>query len=288
MSTSQTVLVTGSNSGFGRLIVETLARQGHTVFAAMRQPTGKNASAANELHALAEKENLNLHVVALDVTNDASVSEAIDAVIKTANHLDVVVNNAGVSYLGPLEAFSIDQAQQQFNTNVFGVLRVIKAALPQMRVQHSGLLIQVSSILGRLAFPYLGLYGSTKFALESLTETYHYELAPQGIEAILVEPGTYPTSIGANRQTPVDQERFAPYAQGMNAFMPVFFAENRSANPPNPQDVADSIAALIAAPAGSRPLRTLVAPVSQLSAPQAVNAVTATASKNYLEMLGLA
>ena len=111
-----------------------------------------------------------------------------------------MVNNAGVAYSGPIEAFTLEQVQQQFDTNVFSVLRVNRAALPQMRKQGSGLLLQVGSIAGRLALPFLGLYGATKFALEGLTESYRYELAPFGIDAAIIEPGTYPTPISANRK----------------------------------------------------------------------------------------
>jgi NAD(P)-dependent dehydrogenase (short-subunit alcohol dehydrogenase family) len=127
-------------------------------------------------------------IVDLDVTDDASVKRAIEYVVRTANRLDVVVNNAGVSYTGPIEAFTMEQVHQQFDTNVFGVIRVNRAALPQMRAQGSGLLLQVGSVLGRVALPFAGLYGASKFALEGLTEAYRYELAALGIDAAIVEP----------------------------------------------------------------------------------------------------
>src|SRR5260221_7546923 len=261
---AQTILVTGSTSGFGRLTVETLARQGYIVFAGMRAAAGKNAPAAEELRALAQREALALQTIEIDVTDDASVERAIAEIIETIGRLDVVVNNAGVSYSGPLEAFTPEQVRQQFETNVFSVLRVNRAVLPQMRKQGSGLLLQSGSFAGRLAMPYLGLYGgATKFALEGLTESYRYELAPFGIDAAIIEPGTYPTTISANRQVAADAERLALYQAGLEAFMGRFYAENRSATPPNPQDVADAIARVIAQPAGERPLRTVVATVAQ-------------------------
>ncbi|MHB8595203.1 MAG: SDR family oxidoreductase [Ktedonobacteraceae bacterium] len=250
-TTIQTILVTGGNSGFGRLIVETLARQGANVFVGMREPGGKNAQAATELRTLAEQEHLTLDIVSLDVTDDTSVQQAIDYIVQKSGRLDVVVNNAGVSYTGPLESFSITQVQQQFETNVFGVWRVNHAALPYMRAQKSGLLLQIGSIVGRIAFPFMELYGSTKFALEGLTETYRYELAPFGIDAVIVEPGTFPTTISKNRVTAEDSERLAPYTQAVGAFMTSFFAENRSATPPNPQEVAGAVAHLVAQPAGT-------------------------------------
>ena len=283
----QTLLVTGSTSGFGRLMVETLARQGYSVFAGMRDVAGKNAPAAAALRQVAEREQLVLKVVELDVTDDASVEQGINAILGATGRLDVVVNNAGVSYSGPLEAFTLEQVRQQFETNVFSVVRVNRAALPQMRTQGSGLLLQIGSIAGRLAMPYLGLYGATKFALEGLTESYRDELAPFGIDAAIIEPGTYPTSISANRQVATDAERFALYQAAMDAFMASFYAENRSATPPDPQEVADAVAQVIALPAGERPLRTVVATAAQRQAPEAVNEAVAQATELFIQTLHL-
>ena len=283
----QTILVTGSTSGFGRLTVETLARQGYRVFAGMRAAAGKNAPAAEALRALAQREQLALHLVEIDVTDDASVEQAIKAIIEATDRLDVVINNAGVSYSGPLEAFTLEQVQQQFATNVFSVMRVNRAALPQMRKQSSGLLLQIGSIAGRLAFPYIGLYGATKFALEGLTESYRYELAPFGIDAAIIEPGTFPTTISANRQVAADAERFVLYQAAMNAFTAPFYAENRSTTPPDPQEVADAVARVIAQPAGERPLRTVVATDIQRQAPQALNDAATQAMHSFLEALHL-
>jgi len=283
----QTILVTGSTSGFGRLTVETLARQGYRVFAGMRAAAGKNAPAAEALRALAQREALALQTIEIDVTDDASVERAIAEIIETIGRLDVVVNNAGVSYSGPLEAFTLEQVRQQFEANVFSVLRVNRAVLPQMRKQGSGLLLQIGSIVGRLGMPFLGLYGATKFALEGLTESYHYELAPFGIDAAIIEPGTFPTTISANRQVAADAERLTLYQAAMNAFMAPFYAENRSATPPNPQEVADAVAHVIAQPAGKRPLRTVVATVAQRQAPQALNDAATQAMHSFLEALHL-
>jgi NAD(P)-dependent dehydrogenase (short-subunit alcohol dehydrogenase family) len=281
----QTILVTGSTSGFGRLTVETLARQGYRVFAGMRAAAGKNAPAAEALRALAQREALALQIVEIDITDDASVERAIAEIIETTGRVDVVVNNAGVSYSGPLEAFTLEQVRQQFETNVFSVLRVNRAVLPQMREQGSGLLLQIGSIVGRLGMPYLGLYGATKFALEGLTESYRYELAPFGIDAAIIEPGTFPTTISANRQVAADAERLVLYQAAMNAFTVPFYAENRSATPPDPQEVADAIAQVIAQPAGKRPLRTVVATVAQRQAPQALNDAATQSMDSFLDAL---
>jgi NAD(P)-dependent dehydrogenase (short-subunit alcohol dehydrogenase family) len=281
----RTILVTGSTSGFGRLTVETLAHQGYIVFAGIRAVAGKNARAVEALHTLAQRERLALHIVEIDVTDDASVDRAIAEIIETTGRLDVVVNNAGVSYSGALEAFTLEQVRQQFETNVFSVLRVNRAVLPQMRKQGSGLLLQIGSIVGRLGMPFLGLYGATKFALEGLTESYRYELAPFGIDAAIIEPGTFPTTISSNRQVAADAERLALYQAAMNAFTAPFYAENRSATPPDPQEVADAIARVITQPAGERPLRTVVATVVQRQAPQALNDAATRAMHSFFEAL---
>ena len=284
---AQTIVVTGSSSGFGRLTVETLLRQGYIVFAGMRAATGRNAKAAEELRGLAEHEQLPLHIVEIDVSDESSVDQAIETVVGTTGRLDVVVNNAGVSYSGPLEAFTLEQVQQQFATNVFGAWLVNRAALPHMRRQGSGLLLQIGSIAGRIALPFLGLYGATKFALEELTESYRYELAPFGIDVAIIEPGTFPTPISVKRQLAADSERFALYQTALDAFDEKFYAENRSATPPNPQDVADAVARVIAQPAGERSLHNVVASVAQRKAPQAVNDAVTDATQVFFEALQL-
>ena len=288
MSNALVILVTGSTTGFGRLTVETLARKGHRVFAGIRESIGKNTPARQELQALAENAQLALQIVDLDVTDDLSVTQAIDEVIRTASRLDVVVNNAGVSFTGPIEAFTLEQVQQQFDTNVFGVIRVNRAALPHMRAQRSGLLLQVGSVLGRVALPFVGLYGASKFALEGLTEAYRYELAALGIDAAIVEPTNYPTHLVANNHSPADRERIAPYAAIMNTMVPRLGATVANATPPDPQEVANAIAVQIALPTGERPLRTIVTPNTQQRQPlEGINETTRRVSRAFLESLGV-
>jgi NAD(P)-dependent dehydrogenase (short-subunit alcohol dehydrogenase family) len=276
---SASVLVTGASSGFGALTVRTLARLGHTVFAAMRAPTTHNAPAAHELGLLAAQDGLAVHVLELDVTDDASVESAVQQAVRTAGRLDVVVNNAGVLYTGPLEAFTLDQVQAQFDVNVFGVLRVNRAALPSMRAQRSGLLLQVGSITGRIAFPFAGLYAASKFALEGLTEAARLELADTGIDVAIVEPGTYPTPLATKRVLAADARRLAAYPGAAGDRTPIS-GRLRAAQPsqaeeaPDPQEVAAAIAALIAMPAGTRPLRTVVATPTQRRGAEILNAAS--------------
>ncbi|HLV97665.1 MAG TPA: SDR family oxidoreductase [Ktedonobacterales bacterium] len=290
MNANKVILVTGTTSGFGRLTAETLARQGHTVYASMRQSNKKNLPAAQELMSLAEQEALNLSVVDLDVTDDASVTHAVEDIVQDAGRLDVVVNNAGVGSQSPLEAYTDEQIYQLFNTNVFGVLRVNRAALPSMRAQKDGLIIHVGSVLGRAAMPFFGLYSATKFALEGLIEAFNYELRllSSGVEVSIVEPGAYPTEFGRKSIAASDQTHIQPYAPllaQLSAMRGVVMGGNDAA--PNPQEVADAIAQLIAMPAGSRPLRTVVAIAGQGEGAAILNQVSAQVVQTISSRLGL-
>lgn len=261
MTDKYRILVTGTSSGFGKLTAETLARAGHRVFAGMRDPNGKNSATRDELAALKLENGGSLEVVDLDVVNDASVNAAVAHVESRAGGIDVLVNNAGIAGAGVIESFTVEQARAMYEVNVFGVHRMNRAVLPIMRRGNRGLIVHVTSTIGRLIMPFLGIYVSTKFALEALAEAYHYELAPSGIEAIIVEPGSYPTKIGNNMLTPADPERekahpaLQPMLQGLMGML-----SNMAAMPnaPNPQDVADAISRLVAQAPGTRPLRTIV------------------------------
>jgi NAD(P)-dependent dehydrogenase (short-subunit alcohol dehydrogenase family) len=249
------ILVTGTSSGFGRLTTGSLARAGHTVFAAMRDTGGRNAKAAQALGAIA-----NVHVVEMDVTSDASVDAAI---AKIAGHspLHGVVNNAGRFAMGVQEAFTIDEVKSLFETNVFGPLRVNRAALPHLRKQRGGAIVNVSSVVGRFSLPTIGTYAATKFALEALAEAQRDELKGLGIDVTLVEPGAFPTEVGNNGQYAADAARAEAY--GPVAQIPQKMGEGLaqlfgSPQAPKSQDVADAIVKLFATPAGQRPERVVV------------------------------
>lgn len=251
------ILITGTSSGFGKLTAETLARAGHHVFAGMRDPKGKNAAAAGDLAA----KGGTLEVVDLDVTSDASVDAAVALMDNKAGGIDIVVNNAGVAGTGMIESFTVEQARAMYEVNVLGVHRLNRAVLPIMRRGNSGLLIHVTSTIGRFVMPFLGIYISTKFALEALAEGYRYELAPSGIESVIVEPGSYPTNITSNMISPADNARadaypaLQPALQGMLA---MFSSMANNPNAPNPQDVADAILRVVEMAPGARPIRTIV------------------------------
>lgn len=251
---SKVIFITGAASGFGRLTAEHLARQGHRLAAGMRDPAGRNRAAAEALSAQG------ILPLAADVTDDAAIAAAIAAVIARFGRIDVVINNAGIASAGITEAFSADQAKLVFNTNVVGVMRVTNAALPQLRAQGEGLVITIGSILGRITFPFFGLYGASKFALEALTDSYRYETAGLGVEHVLIQPSAYPTSMYASALAPggaVDLAGYGPAASIPQQMFAAFGEMFGAAGAPDPQDVARAIAGVIAAPRGQRPARVL-------------------------------
>lgn len=255
MATNDVVLITGCSTGFGRVMAETLTRKKYRVFAGMRDTQGRNAGNAEQIASLAKNESLPLRVVELDVNDDTSVNRAVDGVIREAGRIDVLVNNAGLSIRGLSEAVTVEQAERIFETNVFAVQRMNRAVLPQMRKQKSGLLVHISSQAGRVVIPGFGMYGASKFALEALVESYHYELAGEGIESISVQPGAYATAISQNADKAADEERVGGY--GPAAQIPATLMANLGKRG-DPQEVADAVLKLIEMPAGKRPLRTEV------------------------------
>lgn len=252
---SKAILITGASTGFGRDTAETLARAGHSVFASFRDIDGRNRPHAAALRAL------NIQVVELDVTNDESVNAAVRAVLSQSRRLDVLINNAGIGAAGVSETFTPDQVQALFNVNVFGVQRTLRAALPAFRAQKDGLIINVASVLGRVTFPFFGLYGASKFALEAMTESYRYELSQSGIDVVLVEPSAYPTRFFTSLQQPADPQRAGEYGavgEIPRRMFASFMEMLQGPNGPNPHDVAEAIAALVSQPKGTRAARTVV------------------------------
>ncbi len=249
------ILITGASAGFGRLAVETLLANGKQVIASMRGVSGKNQQAAKEL------EQAGATVVEIDVTSEQSVSAGVADAIDKVGGLDVVVNNAGIGVIGMQENFTVDDFQKLFDVNVFGVQRVNRAVLPHMRSNGSGLLIHVSSLLGRITFPFYGPYNASKWALEAIVENYRVELSSFGIECCLVEPGGYATSFFEGLLKPSDQSRDDAYSELTHVMNQSLegFAKAMAENPDQqPQDVADAILSIINTPAGERPFRTLV------------------------------
>jgi NAD(P)-dependent dehydrogenase (short-subunit alcohol dehydrogenase family) len=252
---THTILLTGAAGGFGRLIANTLLDQGHKLAATMRDADGRNSEAAKALKARGAT------IISMDVTDDASVTAGIAQASQALGSPDVVINNAGLGVHGLQESFTADDLKRLFDINLFGVHRVNRALLPAWRARRSGLMINMSSLLGRVTMPFYGPYNASKWALEALSENYRTELSAFGIDVCIVEPGGYPTSFIDNLMRPSDAARNTSYgpmadapAQTLKHFESVLTATPEQ----NPQRVADAIAALIASPRGERPLRTTV------------------------------
>jgi NAD(P)-dependent dehydrogenase (short-subunit alcohol dehydrogenase family) len=253
------ILITGTNSGFGWLAANSCAVAGHKVYATMRDTKGRNAGKAKAL-----VQQANIEVLDVDVTNGKSVTDAVATIIKKEGRIDVVVNNAGVYATGIAETFTEDDLDKVVDVNVIGSWRIIRAALPQMRKQEGGLIINISSVAGRFAFPFQMAYNTAKFALEGLTEGLHYEVRPLGVDVVMIQPGAFPTDIWGKIVTGSDAAIIAGYGdlakvpEQIGAGVGQMFEVLK----PNPQLVADAIVELINTPNGKRPLRTVVDPAT--------------------------
>ncbi|MEM6491297.1 MAG: SDR family NAD(P)-dependent oxidoreductase [Pseudomonadota bacterium] len=262
---SPIALITGASSGFGKVSAETLARNGFHVVASMRNVAGDNATAAAELAALARTENLLIDVVEIDIDSDASVDRGMSDVMSRVGRVDVLFNNAGVSIPGPVE-LSMEAARRSFETNVFGQLRMLRAVGPMMREARNGLIIQMSSGLGRFVMPTSGVYSATKFAQEALFEAAAYELHPFGVEVAIIQPSDHATDIKPNSRryfaemmanlSPADRARADAYADHLD----ITERELRDTDSPPAQEVADIVLDLATTPAGQRPLRVVAMP----------------------------
>jgi NAD(P)-dependent dehydrogenase (short-subunit alcohol dehydrogenase family) len=268
---SAVVLITGASTGFGRDAAERLARRGHHVFATMRDSNGRNADNRKALENIASIENLRLQVLELDVTDEASVRNALQSLMDQSERLDVVINNAGFTGIGVTEAYTPEQFQQMFDVNLYGVVRVNRAALPRMRQQRRGLLIHMSSGAGRVAVPAMAAYCASKFALEALADAYRFELLPFGIDSVIVEPGIYRTPIFDKVLKPADEECLASYGKAgeyADRVLGAFQAAISAPDAPGSEEVAEALVRLIEMTPGERPFRTVVsAPIQQLLDP---------------------
>ena len=240
------ILITGSNSGFGRLAVLTLARQGHQVVATMR-----TVSKGEDLRRLAEKEGLDIEIRQLDVTEPDSV----EASIGDPADIDVLVNNAGFEVQGAIEQIDDVLMQRQLDTNVIGPLRTMRAVLPAWSERGSGVVVNVSSIAGRVAPPYSGVYAASKHALEALTESLHFEVSHLGLRVHLIEPGRFPTNFSDNIVFP-PAWKDSPHEDRALAFRESLTSLDGGGPPADPQSVADAIARAAIDP--STPFRMLV------------------------------
>ena len=241
-TTPKVALVTGASSGFGQATAALLVAQGFRVFGTSRAPAHNEASS--------------VELLPLDVRSETSVQTCVQTILERSGRIDLLVNNAGFAQAGALEETSLEEAQAQFDTNVFGVLRMLKAVIPVMRKQGSGQIITVSSLLGAVAMPYLGLYAASKFALEGMIEGLSDELRPFHIKVSLVEPTFFRTKFDARPPA----ASLAAYASARQSMMR--FVRQAVEQGPDPEQVARRIVQL--ATSVDPPLRSYVGPRANL------------------------
>lgn len=275
------ILITGASSGFGRLTALAMLAKGHTVYASMRNINGKNAPVAQELSRAGAS------VIELDVTDGHSIQTAINTLTSKEEKLDVLINNAGVAAAGISESFSDKQLQAMFDVNVFGLFRVTQAVLPLMRKHNDGLILNVGSILGRVTFPFYGLYGASKYAVEAITDSLSYELSQLGIDVVLVQPSAYPTNMYANAiapETPSLAEEYGDVANVPEAIGSTIASLFESEDAPQPSDIANAAVTLVEQAKGTRPKRVVV---GNSFGADAANDQIAPIQAQLIEALGL-
>lgn len=249
------VLITGTNSGFGWLAAKSVAALGHTVYATMRETQGKNSDSAKTLGQIE-----NITILDVTLTDETSTKEAFETIIAKEGRIDVLVNNAGAAMFGVAEGATVEDLQRMLDINAIAPWRLMKLALPFMREQSEGLIINVSSGWGRFSAPFSAIYAASKFALEGLTEGLHYEVRPLGVDVAIIQPGAFPTEMSQKVQFGSDSS----IAEGYNVIanlpdkMGAAIGQIFDTTNPNPQEVADAIVNLISLPKGQRPLRTTV------------------------------
>jgi NAD(P)-dependent dehydrogenase (short-subunit alcohol dehydrogenase family) len=270
---SKTILITGTSTGFGKLMTKTLAGEGHTVIATMRGVDAKNAPAAKELAAIP-----NVEVVEMDVTSDASVNNAISKVLARHGQIDVLVNNAAIAGFGLLEAYSLDQIRNMFDVNFYGVVRTYQAVLPSMRKHKNGLIINITSGASGHTLPFMVPYLASKFGVESITEGLQDELSDYGIENVSIQPGVYPTEMNTGSKPGLHADKAAIAAEygeaavnKMNAVGAGLFGKMAEFKM-DPQTVADGVLALVTMKKGTRPLRYPLDAIAQGTDVEFINA----------------
>jgi NAD(P)-dependent dehydrogenase (short-subunit alcohol dehydrogenase family) len=288
------VLITGAATGIGNLTARSLADDGHSVYASMRNLAGRNSDHADELLDVAQRDDVDLRVVELDVQSQESAHLAVKTILAESGQLDVVVHNAGHLYIGYAEAFTAEDIAHLFDINVIGLQRVNRAALPHMRERRSGTLIYVGSTSTISVPPFLGPYVASKAAFDALAHTTAYEVGQFGIETTIVMPGAFTkgTEHYPNASAASDEGTTRAYAAldsmvarseeaAAGLFLPGVDAD--------PISVAQEIARILALPVGARPFRSVIdftdAGVKELSV-EAVNAVARRHQESFISRMG--
>lgn len=260
------IVITGASSGFGRLSAAALAKAGHTVYASMRDTTGRNAPQVAAVEKFARDNNVDLRPIELDVSSETSIENAISQIVAEHSRLDVLIHNAGHMVFGPAEAFTPEQLAQLYDINVLSTQRVNRVALPQMRKQRQGLLVWVSSSSSAGGTPpYLAPYFASKAGMDALAVQYARELALWGIETSIIVPGAFTSGTNhfAHAGMPADTDRAAEYEAGPYKGYGKKIQEAFAAIVPPDADasaVADAIVTVVDAPFGKRPFRVHIDP----------------------------
>jgi NAD(P)-dependent dehydrogenase (short-subunit alcohol dehydrogenase family) len=284
------VVITGASSGFGANSARRLADAGHTVYAGMRDIAGRNQKAAAAATEYGKEHGVELRPIELDVGSQASADAAIAKLVAESGRLDVVIQNAGHMVLGPAEAFSAEEIDEIFDTNVLGTQRVNRAALPHLRRQGRGLVLWISSssVKGGTP-PYLGPYFAAKAAMDSLAVTYADELARWGVETTIIVPGSFTTGTNhfANAGHPADTVRASEYEQHYAGLSQQVADRLAALAPPDsdPTEVARAVVAAVDAPEGKRPYRVHIDPADDGSG--VVSAVADHIRAEFLNRVGL-
>jgi NAD(P)-dependent dehydrogenase (short-subunit alcohol dehydrogenase family) len=260
------MVITGASSGFGALAARALARAGHTVYASMRETTGRNAPQVKEVEQYAAEHGVDLRAIELDVSSQKSCDAAIQEIISKNGRLDVLIHNAGHMVFGPAEAFTPEQLAELYDVNVLSTQRVNRAALPQLRKQRKGLVIWVSSSSSAGGTPpYLAPYFAAKAGMDALAVVYARELTRWGIETSIIVPGAFTSGTNhfSHSGRPADAERAAEYEAGSYRGFGEQIQQAFAAIVPADADagaVADAIVSVVDTPFGKRPFRVHIDP----------------------------
>jgi NAD(P)-dependent dehydrogenase (short-subunit alcohol dehydrogenase family) len=285
------ILITGASSGFGALTARALANVGHTVYASMRETTGRNAPRVKEVERYAAEHDVDLRTIELDVSSQKSCDTAIREIISKDGRLDVIIHNAGHMVFGPAEAFTPEQLAELYDVNVLSTQRVNRAALPQLRKQRKGLVVWVSSSSSAGGTPpYLAPYFAAKAGMDAMAVIYARELSRWGIETSIIVPGAFTggTNHFAHAGSPADKARAAEYEAGPYAgFADQVRKGFASIVPPdaNVSSVAEAIVKVVDIPFGQRPFRVHIDPTQDGA--EVVNAVSDRVRAELLRRIGL-
>jgi NAD(P)-dependent dehydrogenase (short-subunit alcohol dehydrogenase family) len=285
------IVITGASSGFGALTARALARAGHTVYASMRETTGRNASQVEGAKKFSEETGVDLRTIELDVASQESVDAAIHQIVKDDGRIDVLIHNAGHMVFGPAEAFTPEQLAELYDVNVLSTQRVNRAALPQLRKQKNGLVVWVSSSSAAGGTPpYLAPYFAAKAGMDALAVIYARELTRWGIETSIIVPGAFTggTNHFAHAGSPADTARVADYEAGpYKGFADEVLQGFSSIVPPDADvsAVAEAIVRVVDTPFGKRPFRVHVDPTQDGA--EVVNMVSDRVRAEMLRRIGL-